>query len=241
MPWRSPPERLPTVESTVMPAPRKPMTSIRICLRDLLLALDVDEAEAVGDLPADEEVAPQRLLLGQRLVLVDGFDREIVRHADRVFARLDLLVAHEDAARGRRDHAGHHLDQRRFAGAVVADEADDLVAADGQVDVAQRLHRAEILLHALQANNRREITGRRHCVPIPAFPSRKRFGSAQADLRTVFCLTMVGTSISNIILSFVSSQPRERRFPPTIARVERWSLTSARLSARGRLWSWRRR
>ena len=176
-------------------------------LRHLLLALDVDEAEAVGDLPADEEIAPQRLLLGQRLVLVDRLDRQIVRHADRIFAGLHFSITDHDPARARLQHAGHHLDQRRLAGAVVADEADDLVAADGEVDVAQRMHRAEIFLHALEANNGREITGRRHCVPIPAFPSRKRFGSAQADSRTVFCLTMLGTSISNIILSFASPQP----------------------------------
>ena len=43
---------------------------------DLLLALDVDEAEAVGDLPADEEIAPERLLVGERAVLVDGLDRQ---------------------------------------------------------------------------------------------------------------------------------------------------------------------
>ena len=43
---------------------------------DLLLALDVDEAEAVGDLPADEEVPPERLFVGERAVLVDGLDRE---------------------------------------------------------------------------------------------------------------------------------------------------------------------
>ena len=67
-------------------------------LGDLLL-LDVDEAEAVGDLPADEEIAPQRLLLGQRLVLIDRLDRKVVRHADRIVARLSSLVADEDAAR----------------------------------------------------------------------------------------------------------------------------------------------
>src|SRR6185437_16142806 len=131
-------------------------------LRDFLLAPDVDEAEPVDDLPADKEIAPQRLLLGQRLVLVDGFDREIVRHADRVFARLKLPLADEDPARGRFEHPGHDLDQRRFAGAVVADEPDNLVAADGKVDVTQRVHRAKILLHALEANNGREIISRRH-------------------------------------------------------------------------------
>ena len=46
-----------------------------------------------------------------------------------------------------------HLDQRRLAGAVVADQPDDLVAADGEVDVAQRLDGAEILLHALEPDD----------------------------------------------------------------------------------------
>ena len=34
-------------------------------LGDSLLLLDVDEAEAVGDLPADEKVPPERLLISQ--------------------------------------------------------------------------------------------------------------------------------------------------------------------------------
>ena len=51
-------------------------------LRAPLLALDVDEAEAVGDLSADKEIAPQQLLLRQRLVPVDRLDRQVVRHAD---------------------------------------------------------------------------------------------------------------------------------------------------------------
>ena len=69
---------------------------------ELLLALDVDEAEAVGDLPADEEVAPQRLFLGQRLVLVDRLDGKIVRLAHGIVGEVDRLVAHEDAAGARR-------------------------------------------------------------------------------------------------------------------------------------------
>ena len=98
MPWRSPPERFATVESTVMPSPRKPMTSSRICCATSFSRFDVDKTEAVGDLTADEEVAPQRLLFRERLVLVDGLDREVVRHANGVFARLNLAVAHENLA-----------------------------------------------------------------------------------------------------------------------------------------------
>ena len=80
-----------------------------------------------------------------------------MRHADGVVGEVDFAVANEDAAGGRLEHAGHDLDQRRLAGAVVADQADDLVAADGEIDVAQRLDGAEILLDALEADNRREI------------------------------------------------------------------------------------
>ena len=43
-------------------------------VRDLLLALDVDEAEAVGDLAADEQVTPQGLFVGKRLLLVHRLD-----------------------------------------------------------------------------------------------------------------------------------------------------------------------
>ena len=161
MPWRSPPERLRDGRIDGDADAAKADGVDQDLLRDLLLALDVDEAEAVGDLPADEEIAPQRLLLGERLVLIDRLDRQIVRHADRVFARLDFAVADEDLARGRRKHAGHDLDQRRFAGAVVADEPDDLVASDREIDVAQRVHGAKILLHAFEANNECKIASRR--------------------------------------------------------------------------------
>jgi hypothetical protein len=41
--------------------------------------------------------------------------------------------------------AGDALDERRLAGAVVADESHDLPGADLEVDVRQRLHGAERL------------------------------------------------------------------------------------------------
>ena len=76
---------------------------------------------------------------------------------------LDFAVANEDLARGRRKHAGHDLDQRRLAGAVVTDEPDDLVAADGDIDVAKSMHGAKILLHAFKLDDRGETGSlRRH-------------------------------------------------------------------------------
>ena len=47
------------------------------------------------------------------------------------------------------------LDQRRLAGAVVADERDDLGRVDLEVDVGQRLDRAEALRDSFQLDDRR--------------------------------------------------------------------------------------
>ena len=46
------------------------------------------------------------------------------------------------------------LDERRLAGAVVADEGDDLAGVDVEVDAVERLHRAEALADAAQLEQR---------------------------------------------------------------------------------------
>ena len=160
MPWRSPPESLPTVEIDGDADAAEADHVDQDLPGDLLLPLDVDEAEAVGDLPADEEIAPEGLLLRQRLVLIDGLDREFVRHAHRILARLDFAIADKDLSGGRGEDAGHHLDQGGLAGAVVADEADDLVAPYSDMDVAQRVDGAEIFLDALQTDDGRKVRSR---------------------------------------------------------------------------------
>src|SRR5262245_38535454 len=73
--------------------------------------------------------------------------------ADRVIGKIDFPVANEDASRGRLEDAGQGLDQGRLAGAVVADKADGLVAADREIDILQRLNRAEIFLHILETHD----------------------------------------------------------------------------------------
>ena len=120
---------------------------------DRPLLLHIDEAEAVGDLAAGEEVAPERLLLRQGFVLIDRLDGEVMGLAHGIGAPVDLPVAHEDAPRCGPQHAGHHLDEGRFPGAIVADQPDDLVAPDLEIDVAQPLDGAEELLHLLQADD----------------------------------------------------------------------------------------
>ena len=151
---------------------------------------DVDEAPAVGDLAADEEVAPERLLLAQRLLLVDGLDAELVAAAHRIVVEVDRPVAKVDGTAGRPEHAGHHLDQGRLAGAVVADQADDLVAADREVDVAERPHRAERHLDGLEPDDARVVADigrdlprfplRRHRAPDPSLPRPRDSAPAAA-------------------------------------------------------------
>src|ERR1700734_3119376 len=120
---------------------------------DPLFLADVDESEAVGDLAPDEEIAPQRLLVGQRTVLINRLDRELVRHANRIVGETQLAVADENATRRGRQHSGHYLDQRRLAGAVVADQAHNLIAANRKIDVVQRPNRTEEFLYAFEADD----------------------------------------------------------------------------------------
>ena len=61
----------------------------------------------------------------------------------------DVLAAVADPARGGGVEAGDAVEQRRLARPVGADDADDLVLVDPQVDVAQRLHAAEADRHVV--------------------------------------------------------------------------------------------
>ncbi len=58
---------------------------------------------------------------------------------------IHLFAVQKDFAGGDGDEAEHHLEQGALAGAVVADEAEQLARGDGEVDTFYRLHGAEIL------------------------------------------------------------------------------------------------
>ena len=103
--------------------------------------------QAAGDPVADVAV------LGDEEVLEDG---EAADEADVLEGAADaadralvgpqvghVLAADADVARGRRVEAGHAVEERGLAGAVGADEADDLVLVDGEADVLQGLQAAE--------------------------------------------------------------------------------------------------
>ncbi len=106
-----------------------------------LLHGDLVEDRALAQLVAEEEVGDDVEVVAQRQVLVDDGDAEflgVVRPVDLHRLALPLDGALVDGM-----HPGDGLDQGGLAGAVVADEGDDLTGADLQVDVGERLDGAE--------------------------------------------------------------------------------------------------
>ena len=102
---------------------------------------------------AEEDVGDDVEVLAERQVLEDGGDAEVER-----VARARAMTTGRPSKRMVPElgwmHAGEDLDQRRLAGAVVADEGDDLAGMDVEVDVGERRYGAEVLGHALQAEDR---------------------------------------------------------------------------------------
>src|ERR671933_53556 len=82
-----------------------------------------------------------------------GMLMPISSSASRVSARIVRLAAQEHPALGRLLEAADDLHQRRLAGAVVPQQAEDFALVQAQVDVAQRLDRAEALGHAFDAQD----------------------------------------------------------------------------------------
>jgi hypothetical protein len=74
---------------------------------------------------------------------------------------LDLLALEDDLAAVRLVRPGDRLDERGLAGAVVADERNDLRGVDLEVDVGERLDRAEALRDLLQLKGGPAVSGRR--------------------------------------------------------------------------------
>ena len=106
--------------------------------------LDVEETEARARLAPHEHVAPDRLLLAQRPLLIDGLDAETARPRNRPI--VDLPSLEIDLSPGIRPIKSHHdLHQRRLAGAIVAEQADDLAVIDGKIHPRKRPHFAERL------------------------------------------------------------------------------------------------
>ncbi len=105
-------------------------------------------------------------VVAEREVLVDDLDPElgrVLRPVDR-----DRLAVEDDLAAVGRVDAGDALDQRRLAGAVVADEGHHLTRPHLEVDVGERMHRAEVLRYAAKLEQRSIGCGSRRCAVAAA-------------------------------------------------------------------------
>ena len=89
----------------------------------------LERAEAVHELALEEHVVGDGEARDQGEILVDGVDAERPRVVDR--AQLHLLAVDEDLAAVGLLEAGEDLDQRRLAGAVVADQPEHLALGPG--------------------------------------------------------------------------------------------------------------
>jgi hypothetical protein len=116
----------------------------------------VEQAQVAARSPCplvpDVEVGHDIQVVAQRQVLVHGCDPEGGRGLRA--ADVHRLAGEEDLALVGRVGAGDDLDQRGLAGAVVADEGDDLAGGDLEVDLRQGLHGAEPLADPLQPEQR---------------------------------------------------------------------------------------
>jgi hypothetical protein len=111
----------------------------------------------------------------EREILVHDLDPELGRVAGAVDR--DRPAVEADLALVERVDPGDPLDQRRLAGAVVADERHHLAGPDLEIDLVERLHRAEALRHAAKLEDRCRV---RHRVD----PFRLRDGGARGRPRT---------------------------------------------------------
>ena len=131
------------------------------------------DEEPRARLAADEHVLGDRHVGGEGEFLVDGDDAGALgvvgrREGDRLAEELDL--ARVGAVR-----AGQDLEQRRLAGAVLAEQGVDLGRPDFEMDVLERLHAGEALADAGHLEDRTV----RLCLKLTKAPrARGPFGSA---------------------------------------------------------------
>ena len=94
--------------------------------------------------PAREHphVLGDRQVRAERELLEDAAQAGGARARDAVAGRLVAVDEHGPPASGA-SAAVQHVDQRRLAGAVVADQADALAGADREVHAGERAHGAE--------------------------------------------------------------------------------------------------
>ncbi len=132
---------------------------------------DVVEQPEQGQVLQDRKVARQRRV-----------DRREVRALERAGAVAREIDAFDrDRARARLEHAQDHVDRRRLAGAVRAEQADDLVAAHRERDAVDRDGRGIALRKV--ANGEDGLGGRRGIGRGHGWSLRKRDAAIFARCR----------------------------------------------------------
>ena len=115
-------------------------------LAGLLRRLGALRESAAREFVAEEDVLGDREAVDDVELLVHRRDAELDRRLGR--RDLDLLAEPRDLALVGAVDAGEHLDQRRLARAVLAEDAVHLAGEDLQVDAAEGVHAGEGLRHA---------------------------------------------------------------------------------------------
>ena len=191
--WRLATERVPTLASTS----RSWLSRLSRSWRDAAAHLrPVEAAEAEGGGVAEEDVLGDGELGEEQELLVDGGDAAL----DRV-ARGDggeLALADADAAAVGGVHAGDDLDERRLAGAVLAEERVHLAGEDVEVDVLEDADAGEGLRDA----GERDEGG--HLAPRPAAGGRSRM------------LQRCSSPVAGRVRAFGRLDPARGRIPPRI-------------------------
>ena len=126
--WRWPPDNWPT-SSIDRRAHATPISSSAAAARRrIVLWSSSFSGPPVQQFPLQEHVVVDAEPVDQRQILVDALDAERAGVVDR--AQLDRSAVDKDLPRIRPVVAGQDLDQGRFAGAVVAEDAERLAARD---------------------------------------------------------------------------------------------------------------
>ena len=145
--WRWPPDRFSTLSARARHADaelREHLRRVRVHRR---LVHERHAEHAPHRLAAEQEVAGDVDRVAERQVLIDHLDPLAAGIGGR--GEADFAAVEKDPAGIGNDGAGEDLAQGRLAGAVVADEAEDLAGAQHEVDAIERLDGAVALADVL--------------------------------------------------------------------------------------------
>jgi hypothetical protein len=113
---------------------------------------DTSRQPALAPFPPQEYVGDRVEMWGNREVLINSLDPVSSCFVWR--REPHRLSTEHDLAAFQRQHACQHVDQCRLAGAIVADQRDDLAGEHRQIYVPERLNRPEVLVDSPRFQHR---------------------------------------------------------------------------------------